>query len=108
MKNITLALAEEPLARRLVALELGRQELQRDRLPQLQVVGAVHLAHAAAAHARDDAIAAGQERAGDERARACLAVASPKPWRRRAGEIGGGGEVVSGMGDAAVARAVSR
>ena len=47
-----------------VAVDVGRQELQRDRLAELQVVGAVDLAHAAAAQAADDAVAAAEEGAG--------------------------------------------
>ncbi len=34
---------------RRIAVDVGRQELQRDRLTELQIVGAIHLAHAAAA-----------------------------------------------------------
>ena len=48
--------------------ELRRQELQRDRLPELQVVGAVDLAHAAAADEADDAVALAEDRAGREAA----------------------------------------
>ena len=44
----------------------ARQELQRDRLTERQVVGAVDLAHAAPAEHRDDAVAAGEEGAGGE------------------------------------------
>ncbi len=46
--------------------ELLRQELQRDRLSELQVVRTIHLAHATAAQQSDDAVAAGQHRAGNE------------------------------------------
>ena len=53
---------------RRIAVDVGRQELQRDRLPELQVVGAIHLAHAAAAEPADDAVAAAEERAGREAA----------------------------------------
>ena len=42
------------------------QELERDRLAELQVVGAVDLAHAAAAEQADDAIAAAEDRARRE------------------------------------------
>ncbi len=42
------------------------QELQRDRLIEREVVGAVHLAHAAAAEQRDQTIAAGDDGAGCE------------------------------------------
>jgi hypothetical protein len=46
--------------------ELLRQELERDRLSQLQIVRTIHFAHAAAAKQSDDAVAAGQDRAGNE------------------------------------------
>ena len=49
--------------------DAGGQELQRDRLAERQVVGAVHLAHAAAAEQRDDAVAAGDDRPGREAVR---------------------------------------
>ena len=57
---------EEPLEPIRIALDVPRQELQRDRLAELQVVGAVDLAHAAAAEQADHAIAAADERAGQE------------------------------------------
>ena len=41
----------------------GRQELERDRLAELQVVGAKDLAHAAAAQTLDDAVASAEKRA---------------------------------------------
>ena len=44
----------------------SRQELERHRLAELQVVGAVDLAHAAAAEQPADAIASRQHRARDE------------------------------------------
>ena len=47
-------------------IEVVGQELQRDGLAELEIVGAVDLAHAAAAERRDDAEAAGEERAGGE------------------------------------------
>ncbi len=39
-----------------IAFERCRQELQRERLPELEVVGPIDLAHAALAESRDDAI----------------------------------------------------
>ena len=51
-----------------IAIDVRRQELQRDRLTELQIVGAVDLAHAAAAEAADDAVAAAEEGAGREAA----------------------------------------
>ena len=48
--------------------ELRRQELQRDGLAELQVVGAVDLAHAAAADEADDAVALGEDRPGSKAA----------------------------------------
>lgn len=44
------------------------QELQRDRLIQREVVGAIHFSHAAAAKQRDQPVAAGDDRAGREAA----------------------------------------
>ena len=44
-----------------------RQELQRDVLPEPQILGAVDLAHAAAADQAEDAVALGQQRAGGDR-----------------------------------------
>ena len=46
----------------------GGQELERHGLAQHQVGGAIDFAHAAAAQQSDDAIAAAQQRAGDEAA----------------------------------------
>ena len=43
-----------------------RQELQRDRLAEAQIVGPIDLAHAAAAEQTDDAVAAVEERARRE------------------------------------------
>ena len=47
----------------------GGQELQCDRLVERQVVGAVHLAHAAAAEQRDESIPPGDDRARREAVR---------------------------------------
>ncbi len=44
-----------------------RQELQRDVLAEAQILGAVDLAHAAAADQAEDAVALGQQRARRER-----------------------------------------
>ena len=65
-----LDLGEEPRAAQLVVAELRGQELQGDRLAQLQVVGPVDLAHAAAAQPGHDAIAPRQLRARQEAGRA--------------------------------------
>jgi hypothetical protein len=51
---------------RRVLRERGGQKLERDRLLEFQVVGAVDLAHAPAAQQPDDAVAPGQLVAGDE------------------------------------------
>ena len=59
-------LAQEPIQAFLIALEAGRQELQRDRLAELEVVGAVDLAHPAASQQSDHAVAAGNDRTGQE------------------------------------------
>ena len=57
---------EEALAADRIARQRARQELQRDRLSELEVVGAVDLAHAAAAEQADDAVAVGEDDAGGE------------------------------------------
>ena len=44
------------------------QELQRDRLIEGEVVGAIHFSHAAAAEQRDQPVAAGDDGAGREAA----------------------------------------
>jgi hypothetical protein len=49
-----------------IVLEAVGQELQGDRLAEPQIVGAVHLAHAALAEHRDDAIATVENRSGTE------------------------------------------
>ena len=48
---------------RRILVDVRRQELERDRLAELQVVGAIDLAHAAAAQPLDDAVASAEERA---------------------------------------------
>ncbi len=53
---------------RRIAIDVRGKELQRDGLPELQIVGAVDLAHAAAAAPLDDPVAPAQERAGREAA----------------------------------------
>ena len=65
-----------------IAIELRRQELQRDRLPELQVVGPVDLAHPAASEPADDPIAPAEERAGRE-APVIDFTAARKPAGRR-------------------------
>jgi hypothetical protein len=47
-----------------ILVDRVRQEFQRDGLSELQVVGAEHLAHAAASKPADDPVAALEERAG--------------------------------------------
>ena len=59
-------LGEEAIEKCLVRREPLRQELQRDRLAELQVVGAVDLPHAAAPDQADDAVALGEDRARRE------------------------------------------
>ena len=53
-------------ARRIVH-QVGGQELQRDRLSEPEIVGAVDLAHAAAPERRDDAVTVGEEVPGAKR-----------------------------------------
>jgi hypothetical protein len=58
--------------------DLGRQELERDGLSKLQVFSSIDFAHAAAAQQADDAVAAGEHRAGDElRAVECVRRRQP-------------------------------
>ena len=49
-----------------VEREVFGQELQRDALIELEIVGPVNLSHSAAAEQRDDAVAAGKEGSGIE------------------------------------------
>ena len=62
-----------------IAHERRRQELQRDDLAKRQILGAIHFAHPAFADDPDDAIAAGEQRAG----RKASADARVAPGRRR-------------------------
>ncbi len=55
-------LVAQACQRRRIVGEMGGQELQRDRLAELQVVGAVDLAHAAPAEQPDDAVALAESR----------------------------------------------
>ncbi len=59
-------LADEPLAARRRGGDLRRHELQRDRLPERQVVGAVDLPHAPAPDPRHDPVAPRHDGAGNE------------------------------------------
>ena len=79
--------AREPLA---VRVEAVGQELEGDRLLELQVVGAVDLAHPPAADEPDDAVAAGQDGPGHE------PLAARAPGAARWGSRPGLGE---GVGD---------
>ena len=72
---------------RVVGRDAFGQELQGDRLIERQVVGAIHLAHAAAAEQRDQPVAAGDDRAG------CQAAGEPccrrsVRGRRSDGDVG--------------------
>ena len=91
--------ADEALAADRVAREIAREKLQRDRLAEFEVVGAVHLAHAAAAEQADDAIAIGEDRAGCEAADGdCVGRDEPPDaWRLRESRRDAGG---AGTGDA--------
>ena len=60
---------EEALPAHGIIGELGRKELQRNRLPQLQIIGAIDFPHSAAAEQPDDAVAVGQDRSGSESSR---------------------------------------
>ena len=61
-------LAVEALEQARIARRLLGQELERDGLAEREVGGAIDLAHAAAAQQADDAIAAAEQRAGNEAA----------------------------------------
>jgi hypothetical protein len=63
-----------------IAVDTLGKKLQRDGLPQLEIVGTVHLTHAAASEPSDDAVAAVQNRAGSEPA--VVDVACRRPVRR--------------------------
>ena len=69
-------LIEEPLQAIGILLHVARQEFQRDGLAELQVIGAIHLAHAAAAEQADHAIPVGQNLSWH--------VLSAVAWRRAA------------------------
>ena len=51
----------ESCQRRRVGRRRCRQELQGDRLPERQVIGAIHLAHSTAAEEPDDAVTTGED-----------------------------------------------
>ena len=83
---------------RRVAIDLGREELERDRLPELQVVRAIDLAHAATAEPFDDAIAPAKEgarfeaavvdRAGSRASRTtCLKTSGVSPREPRSRKV---------------------
>jgi hypothetical protein len=59
-------LAGEPRRRVLAVAGVRGQQLERDRLIEPQVVGAIYLAHRAASEQADDAVAAGEDVAGRE------------------------------------------
>jgi hypothetical protein len=59
-------LRQQAITRSRIPLERRRQELQRDRLSEPQIIGAIDLPHAAPPHERDDPVALGEDRAGGE------------------------------------------
>ncbi len=61
-------LVEEALQARRLTMHRFGQELERDRLAQLQVLGPIHLPHATATDQSDDAVAAKEKRARREAA----------------------------------------
>jgi hypothetical protein len=65
--------------------QLLREKLERHRHTELQIVGAVDLAHAAFAEQADDAVALGQHRAGREAAVTDGIGAGQPAARRRPG-----------------------
>src|SRR5262249_55561582 len=68
-----------------------RQELERDRLAELEVVGAVYLAHAAASQEAHDAVAARDHRAGKEARRLRRGARGASPQVGGAAHRGRGG-----------------
>ena len=58
--------AMEPPQRSAVTEQMVRQELERDRLAQFQIVGAINFAHAAAPQQPNDSITLSQKRPGYE------------------------------------------
>jgi len=58
--------AMEPFEQSLIPASFRRQELERHRLPQHQVRGAVNFAHPAASQQADDAVSPAQQCAGNE------------------------------------------
>ena len=54
----------------------GGKKLESDRLAEFEIVGAVDLAHAAAAQQFDDAVALSEDSAGKETAVDCVVVRS--------------------------------
>jgi hypothetical protein len=46
---------------RRIAVDVGGEKFQRDRLTELEIVGAIDLAHAAASEPLDDAVAAAKQ-----------------------------------------------
>ena len=71
---------------RVVGGDARREELQRDRLIEREIVGAVHLAHAAAAEQRDEAVAAGDNGAGRETSGRGSGRRGDNTQRQRAGQ----------------------
>jgi len=82
-------LLEQRLEARRVIAQLRGQELERDRLAELEVDRAVDLAHAAAPDPLDDAVAPGQHVTRDESLalgrRGRRGHGSLSPWRARTG-----------------------
>ena len=79
-----------------IGRERFRQQFQRDRLTELEIVGAIDLAHAAAADERDDPEAAREDDAGIEAGqhRVGLAVHRVRDVPARTVSAGEPGEVV--------------
>jgi hypothetical protein len=87
-------LGEEALPADRIVGELTRQELERDRLSQLQVVGPIDLAHAATAEQTDDAIPFSQNRTRREEAnRNRIGRHDPPDPHRRHDRTAGGGRL---------------
>ena len=89
-------LVAEAFERLLVVRDGFGEELERDRLVEREVVGAVDLAHPAFAEHGDDAVASAEQLAGSEPSlRAAAGVAHRRRCGSRAGELGARGALVA-------------
>ena len=74
---------QEPLKPFGVALDVAREEFERDSLTELEIIGAIDLAHAAAAEQAHHAVPAGENGAREEPAAVARGAVSPRSRRPR-------------------------